>query len=158
MRKKTIMNSRKSVDWMFQALMISMLLGISWKDKHKIRGDHGRLAKNPLMVKSVFLEFQFVWKCLNVLPSQRRVLILSEAVISPTVVEFERLGGNFRNRYGSYTIWPLFSTTVYWGNSFCSQRGKQVASSLCPRGMFRTQGTRPTGFTNGRAYPWTNMP
>ena len=124
MRKKTIMSSRKSVDWMFQALMISMLLGISWKDKHKIRGDHRRLAKNPLMVKSVFLEFQFVWKCLNALPSCKRVLILclSEAVISPTIVEFKRLRGNFHNSHGSFIIWPVFSTTVCWGNGFVASQ------------------------------------
>ena len=31
---------------------------VSWKSKHKIRGDRWRPDKNPLMVKSVFLEFQ----------------------------------------------------------------------------------------------------
>ena len=31
---------------------------VSWKSKHKIRGDRWRPAKNPSMAKLVFLEFQ----------------------------------------------------------------------------------------------------
>ena len=53
---------------MSKALMISRLFGMSLISKHKIGGDRGKLAKNPPMVKSAFLEFQFVWKCLNDLP------------------------------------------------------------------------------------------
>ena len=55
-----MINTRKSVGWISRALMISRLLVMSWKSKHKIRGDRGRPAKNPPMVKSVFI-YLFFW-------------------------------------------------------------------------------------------------
>ena len=48
--------------------------GVLYIDKHKIRGGRGRPAKNPPIVKLVFLEFQFVWKYLNALPSEEESL------------------------------------------------------------------------------------
>ena len=38
-----------------------MLLWSILKDEHNVKGDRGRPAKNPPMVKSVFSEFQVVW-------------------------------------------------------------------------------------------------
>ena len=117
-RRCQLMNTRKSVGWMFQALIISRLLGMSWKSKHKIRGDRGRPVKNLPMVKSVFLEFQFVWKYLNDLPFCRWMLIyhtvgiVTSLATAPIIEEFRRLGGNFHNCYGSYM--NLFFVTIIW--------------------------------------------
>ena len=53
-----------------------MLLGISRRDEHKVRGDWGRPAKNPPMVKLVFFVIPICMeKYLNELPSRRRALI-----------------------------------------------------------------------------------
>ena len=112
------MNIRKSVGWMFRALMISKLLGMSWKSKLKIRGDRGRPVKNLPIVKSVFLEFQFVWKCLNDLPFRKWMLIshtvgtVTGLATAPIIEEFGRLRGNFHNCYKSYM--NLIFVTVIW--------------------------------------------
>ena len=53
-----------------------VLLGISWKDEHKVKGGWGRPTKNPSMVKLVFFGIPICMeKCLNELPSRRRALI-----------------------------------------------------------------------------------
>ena len=72
--KLQLMNTMKSVGWMSRASVIRKHLKIL-KKQHKIRGDRGRPAKNPPMVKLVSLGFLFLWKCLNDLPSRGWMLI-----------------------------------------------------------------------------------
>ena len=77
-------------------------------------------------------------KCLNTLPSHRRTLIqcLSEAVTSPTIVEFGGFRVNFHNHQGSYIFWGLASTTVYWESYLQPDRKTEVASTCSGRREF----------------------
>ena len=86
----------------------------SWKSKHKIRGDWGRLVKNPSMVKLVFLGFLFFMEVSEWLTLWWMNAYIAHfwavtcLVTSPITEEFKRLRGNFHNCYGSYIIWACF--------------------------------------------------
>ena len=82
----------------------------TWKEKHQIKGDQGKLAKNPLILKLVFSktqEFQLLgivetyFNLMRMSPYIERLGVVTCLVTSPIFVEVSKCRHNFHNDYRS---------------------------------------------------------